>query len=95
MNAFLTHLLTRPIENRLHIKIYDAGLEVYQVHEQVLPRPSSEDLSPSNAALKFSLSEDLFAFSVTRSSTGEVLFDTTGSPLVFESQYVYLKTQLP
>lgn len=52
-------------------------------------------MSPSDAALQFSLSEDSFAFSISRSDTGEVLFDTTGSPLVFESQYVYLKTQLP
>ena len=68
---------------------------MYQVHEQVLPRPSSKDVPPSDATLKFTLSEDSFAFSVSRSDTGDILFDTAGSPLVFEFQYVYLKTQLP
>lgn len=32
---------------------------------------------------------------MSRKTSGEVLFDTTGNKLVFESQYVYLKTQLP
>lgn len=32
---------------------------------------------------------------MSRTDTGEVLFDTTGEKLVFESQYVYLKTHLP
>ncbi|KAI1140354.1 glycoside hydrolase family 31 protein [Hypoxylon sp. FL0543] len=82
-------------ETRLHVKIYDAGLDVYQVQEHILPRPSSRNVSSSDAALKFSLAENPFSFSVSRPSSGEVLFNTTGSQLVFESQYVYLKTQLP
>lgn len=77
------------------MKIYDAGLDVYQVQEHVLPRPTSQNVSSSKAALQFSLVEDPFSFSISRSSSGEVLFNTTGSQLVFESQYVYLKTQLP
>lgn len=32
---------------------------------------------------------------MTRKNSGEVLFDTSGSQLIFESQYVYLKTNLP
>ncbi|OTB06995.1 glycoside hydrolase family 31 protein [Hypoxylon sp. CI-4A] len=82
-------------ETRLHVKIYDAGLDVYQVQEQILPRPSSQNISSSNAALKFSLVDDPFSFSIARSSSGEILFNTTGSQLVFEYQYVYLRTQLP
>lgn len=32
---------------------------------------------------------------MTRSSTGEILFDTSGADLVFERQYLRLKTWLP
>ncbi|KAI0386685.1 glycoside hydrolase family 31 protein [Hypomontagnella monticulosa] len=82
-------------DTRLHVKIYDAGLDVYQVQESILPRPTSENVSSSDAALQFSLVEEPFSFSISRSGSGEVLFNTNGSQLVFESQYVYLKTQLP
>ncbi|KAL7623035.1 hypothetical protein AAE478_006714 [Parahypoxylon ruwenzoriense] len=82
-------------KTRLHMKIYDAGLDVYQVQEQILPRPRSQAVSSSDAALRFSLIEEPFSFSITRSHSGEVLFNTTGGQLVFESQYVYLRTQLP
>lgn len=77
------------------MKIFDTGLDVFQVQEHILTRPSSQNISSSDAALQFSLIEDPFSFSITRSSSGEVLFNTTGSQLVFETQYVYLKTQLP
>lgn len=36
-----------------------------------------------------------FSFAVLRRSTGETLFNTSGSPLVFESQYLRMRTQLP
>ncbi|KAI0849221.1 glycoside hydrolase family 31 protein [Daldinia vernicosa] len=82
-------------DTRLHVKIYDAGLDVYQVQEHILPRPSSQNVSSSDAALQFSLIEEPFSFFIERSGSGEVLFNTNGSQLVFESQYVYLRTQLP
>ena len=43
----------------------------------------------------FHLSENPFSFSVIRKSTGETLFDTSGSALVFEDQYLRLRTNLP
>ncbi len=36
-----------------------------------------------------------FAFTVTRKSTGDVIFDTTGSVLVYENQFIEFVTQLP
>lgn len=36
-----------------------------------------------------------FGFKVTRKATGDVLFDTTGSVLVFENQFVEFVTALP
>nr|WGD08197.1 alpha-glucosidase precursor [Trichoderma koningiopsis] len=82
-------------DSRLHVKIYDADRQVYQIPESVLPSPSNDGGDPSQAALKFSYTTSPFSFAVTRSDSGEVLFNTSGTQLVFESQYVRLRTQLP
>lgn len=39
--------------------------------------------------------ENPFSFKVTRKSNQEVLFDTSDSPIVFEEQYLRLRTSLP
>ncbi|KAL4925728.1 glycosyl hydrolases family 31-domain-containing protein [Aspergillus undulatus] len=81
---------------RLHVKILDTNNTVYQVPDSVFPRPGfGEWVSPSDSKLQFKFNADPFSFTVSRTDTGEVLFDTTGNKLVFESQYVYLKTHLP
>ncbi|RWA07552.1 hypothetical protein EKO27_g7548 [Xylaria grammica] len=81
--------------SRLHVKIYDAGLQVYQIQESVLPRPPNPGVLATDSAIQFKLTEDPFSFSVSRTSSNETLFDTNGTKLVFESQYVYLRTWLP
>ncbi|OGM44114.1 putative lysosomal alpha-glucosidase [Aspergillus bombycis] len=82
--------------DRLHVKILDTNNTVYQVPDSVFPRPGfGEWCSPKDSNLKFDFQADPFSFTVSRTDTGEVLFDTTGNKLVFESQYVYLKTHLP
>ncbi|KAF2140842.1 glycoside hydrolase family 31 protein [Aplosporella prunicola CBS 121167] len=81
---------------RLHIQIYDAEENVYQVPESVLPRPAKNASVPASAAaIQFKIVESPFSFSVVRKSTNETLFDTAGSPLIFESQYLRLRSQLP
>ncbi|KAL4799677.1 glycosyl hydrolases family 31-domain-containing protein [Aspergillus venezuelensis] len=83
-------------EDRLHVKILDTNNTVYQVPDEVFPRPGfGEWCSPKDSKLKFNFNADPFSFTVSRTNTGEVLFNTTGNKLVFESQYVYLKTHLP
>ena len=68
---------------------------VYQVPESVFPRPSaSEGVAATDSQLVFNYTENPFSFSVARPS-GEVLFNTSGSALVFESQYLRLRTSLP
>jgi alpha-glucosidase len=67
---------------------------VYQVPVDVLPRPSGS-MNSNDAALVFNFTEDPFSFSVTRKSNGEALFDTSNTTLVFQSQYVRLRTKLP
>src|SRR3569833_2067445 len=80
-------------DSRLHVNIYDAGLNVYQVQESVLPRPANEN--PASSQLKFNIVQNPFSFSVVRVSNGDVLFDTSGTALIFQSQYVRLRTKLP
>lgn len=83
-------------QDRLHVKILDANNTVYQVPDSVFPRPGyGQWCSPKDSKLKFDFVADPFSFTVSRRDSGEVLFNTTGSQLVFESQYVYLKTHLP
>ncbi|OQE27003.1 hypothetical protein PENFLA_c006G03149 [Penicillium flavigenum] len=101
-NAFGTDLPDLKLEveyqtsDRLHVKILDTNNTVYQVPDSVFPRPGfGQWCSPKDSKLKFEFNADPFSFTVSRTDTGEVLFDTTGNKLVFESQYVYLKTHLP
>lgn len=83
-------------QDRLHVKILDTNNTVYQVPDSVFPRPGyGQWCSPKDSKLKFDFVADPFSFTVSRTDTGEVLFNTTGNQLVFESQYVHLKTNLP
>ncbi|KAH5294293.1 alpha/beta-glucosidase agdC [Parastagonospora nodorum] len=84
-------------DKRLHVKIFDAAVQVFQVHEEVLPRPNNDQVpaSGSNVALEFDMVESPFSFTVKRKDNGEVLFNTSAVPLIFEKQYVRLRTNLP
>ncbi|KAF1933287.1 glycoside hydrolase family 31 protein [Didymella exigua CBS 183.55] len=83
-------------ENRLHVKIYDAAEQVFQIQESVWPRPKSDDgFEPADSALVFSHTENPFSFAITRMDTNETLFDTSAASLIFESQYLRLRTSLP
>ncbi|KAF6844826.1 alpha-glucosidase [Colletotrichum musicola] len=82
-------------DTRLHIKIQDADNTVYQVPGSVFPRPNGAGVDASESKLRFNYTENPFSFTVSRSDTGEVLFDTSGASIVFESQYLRLRTKLP
>ncbi|AEO55839.1 glycoside hydrolase family 31 protein [Thermothelomyces thermophilus ATCC 42464] len=87
--------VTYETENRLHVKIRDADELVYQVPESVFPRPKADGISAKKSALTFKYKANPFSFSVSRTKTGEVLFDTSAAPLVFQSEYLRLRTKLP
>ncbi|KAF1968176.1 hypothetical protein BU23DRAFT_592236 [Bimuria novae-zelandiae CBS 107.79] len=82
-------------EDRLHVKIYDPEEQVYQIPESVFPRPSSDDVGAEESALAFEWTENPFSFKVVRKSTNETLFDTSAASLVFEDQYLRVRTSLP
>lgn len=81
-------------DGRLHVKISDAAEDVYQIPPEVLsfPQGSNETADP---LLKFSYTESPFSFTVQRSDTNETLFDTSANPLIFEPQFVHLRTWMP
>lgn len=89
----LTLTVTYETATRLHVLIQDAENSVYQVPESVFPRPVSQGVS--NSTLSFQYTESPFSFNVSRSDTGEVLFDSSAASLVFETQYLRLRTKLP
>ncbi|KAH0250735.1 Alpha/beta-glucosidase agdC, partial [Aureobasidium melanogenum] len=88
--------ITQETGDRLHVQIYDADENVYQVPESVLPRPGADgNVSSTSSQLVFEVVNDPFSFAVSRRSGGPALFNTTGAELVFQSQYLRLRTQLP
>lgn len=63
---------------------------------EVFPTPSTDDsVSADDSDLEFSWEESPFTFKVTRKSNEEVLFDSSAAPLVFQDQYLRLRTALP
>lgn len=77
------------------MKITDPSTSRYEVPESVLPRPKNKRVNARNAQIQFKYVASPFSFTITRRSSGEVLFDTKNNPLVFEPQYWNLKTNLP
>ncbi|KAG8699889.1 hypothetical protein FRC08_005057 [Ceratobasidium sp. 394] len=73
--------------SRIHVKIGDSAGKRYEVPEEVFPRPISK-VTASSADIVFKFIASPFSFSISRKKTGEVLFDTKGSTLVFEEQYL-------
>ena len=75
--------------------IYDPAETVYQVPASVFPRPTSSGVSADSASLNFSYVASPFSFGIERKSNSDVIFDTTGVPLIFESQYLRLRNYFP
>ncbi|EME86507.1 glycoside hydrolase family 31 protein [Pseudocercospora fijiensis CIRAD86] len=82
-------------DKRLHVLIEDAAQQAYQVPDFVFPRPTSSGVQSSSSELIFDYVEDPFSFSVKRRSNGDVIFDSAAASLIFEDQYIRLRTSLP
>ncbi|KAL4919930.1 glycosyl hydrolases family 31-domain-containing protein [Aspergillus aurantiobrunneus] len=88
--------------DRLNIQIIptfvDASNETwYILPEELVPRPTAvPDALESHSDFTVTwANEPTFNFQVIRKVTGEVLFDTAGSVLVFENQFIEFVTSLP
>jgi alpha-glucosidase len=80
---------------RLHVKIEDTPLTAYQVPNAVFARPETDGVSADDSDLAFSWEASPFSFKVTRKSNEEVLFDSSAASLIFQDQYLRLRTSLP
>jgi alpha-glucosidase len=86
--------------NRLAVNIRPTHLDAsnssqWIVPESLIPRPQSES-SCSGLDLQFDWGNDpSFWFSVTRKSSGDVLFTTKGTHLVYENQFIEFVNSLP
>lgn len=62
----------------------------------MFPTPdNSRSVSAEASELDFSHEESPFSFRVIRKSTNETIFDSSAAPLVFQDQYLRLRTALP
>ncbi|KAJ3700801.1 hypothetical protein LUZ61_004506 [Rhynchospora tenuis] len=95
-------------QDRLRVHITDADNPRWEVPYNLLPRtappPLTKNLKISSqfslpsypgSNLIFRFEPDPFYFAVTRKSTGETIFNTSGFDFVFKDQYIQLSTQLP
>jgi alpha-glucosidase len=75
----------------INITQYILSPDLVDLPQQGVRDPETEDID-----LQFSWSNDpSFSFTVVRKSTGDVLYDTRGSVLVYENQFIEFVTQLP
>lgn len=87
-------------KDRLAVNIRPAHLDAsnssqWIIPENLIPRPQSEG-GHADLDLKFEWSnEPSFWFSVKRQSSGDIIFTTEGSPLVYEDQFVEFVNSLP
>jgi hypothetical protein len=79
-------------ETRLHVTIEDVNKTQYRIPENLVGIPPPSD-SIGDVDYDFNYTESPFAFWVTRSD-GDILFDTRGYKLIFETQYLELTTNM-
>jgi alpha-glucosidase len=91
-------------DDRLHVEITPSYVDSsnsswYILPEALVPKPTIDADASSTTLdndLNFTWSNHIsFSFAVIRQSTGDVLFDTTGTKLVFENQFIEFASSLP
>ncbi|PWY87723.1 extracellular alpha-glucosidase [Aspergillus heteromorphus CBS 117.55] len=88
--------------DRLNIQVLPTYIDAsnaswYILSESLVPRPKASlnaSVSQSDFQVLWS-NEPSFNFKVVRKATGDVLFDTEGSVLVYEDQFIEFVTALP
>ncbi|KAF9043930.1 alpha-glucosidase [Panaeolus papilionaceus] len=88
--------VTYETKDRIHVKITDPADGRYEIPESVFPRPGASPTTNSiTSSIKFDYTASPFSFSIYRTSTREVLFSTKDHPIIFEPQFLRVKTSLP
>jgi alpha-glucosidase len=98
----LTFTVEYQAADRVNVQITPAKIDTsnsswYILPESLVAKPQSEDgMSLGSSDLEIAWSNDpTFNFKVTRKATSDVLFNTEGSVLVFEDQFLEFKSSLP
>jgi alpha-glucosidase len=87
--------------SRLHIRLVpsfttSSNESYYLLSPDYVPEGSQQNGNAASSDLNFSWSNDpSFSFEVIRNSTGDVIFSTAGSQLVFENQFLEFVTSEP
>jgi alpha-glucosidase len=75
---------------------YDASNQSwYILPENLVPKPASDGRTSGNDLVFLWSNEPSFNFKVIRKATGDTLFNTAGSVLVFENQFLEFVTSVP
>lgn len=91
-------------DDRLHVGIVPTYVDAsnsswFILPEALIEKPKIDDNANTTSLindLNFFYSNDpTFSFSVIRESTGDILFDTTGTKLVYENQFIEFVSALP
>jgi alpha-glucosidase len=94
----LSLLVEYQTDKRLHVSITPTTLTTtnqsfYILSTDFIPAPKQEKGSMATSELTFTWSNDpSFSFEVTRNKTGDVIFSTKGTQLVFENQFIEFVT---
>ncbi|GMK58551.1 hypothetical protein CspeluHIS016_0505830 [Cutaneotrichosporon spelunceum] len=82
--------------DRLRVRITDAEGKAHVVPDDVAQWPSIDDhtITADESNLAIDIVREPFGFKVHRKADGEVLFNTEGHPLIFEEQYVRVRSAL-
>lgn len=98
----LTLVVEYQAKDRLHVEILPRYLgpqneSWFVLYDELIPRPGiDENYHSHERELEFVLHEGAdFGFSVMRKESGETLFSTNDTKLVFEDQFFELKTSMP
>lgn len=97
----LTLVVECQSQQRLNVRIEpkyiaDSNRTHYLLDPDIIPQPGlDQGASCASSDLNFTWSNNpSFSFQVKRQTTGEVLFDTSGSALVYEDQFLELTTAM-
>ncbi|KAL8549487.1 hypothetical protein ACS0TY_008358 [Phlomoides rotata] len=100
MNSFET-------KDRLRVTITDATNPRWEIPNDIPPRPARPETPPPplhrrsllsypGSDLTFTLRNTTpFGFTVSRNSSGDTLFDSVPTDLIFQDQYLQLSSSLP
>lgn len=92
----LTLTVRYETDDRIRVRIVDSEGEAHVVPDDVASWPEIGASGSNNESsnLNFEWQENPFSFKISRKSDNEVIFDTTGQALIFEQQYLRVRSAL-